>query len=149
MKVYSHFYRKRRFISSGLLLYLLVSCALLSNIMCTSRQKQYKTYENPAVLRASIGDTVRIYYATNSCCRYCLLNASALRHTQYIDNVLVENSEDGCVGCNATYAFWFLATEVGTDTIYCNIATASAPCNDTLSQADRFIIEVTPPNEGK
>lgn len=113
----------------SLLLPLLASCAPTPPEIPT----------NKPLYKVGVGDTVPIYYTTNSCCYACFTTPSIMEYAG-AENV-VPYPED-CAGCNSTDVRYFIAKTPGTDTIWLNILPASEPCTDTLSKQQAFVVVV-------
>lgn len=119
---------------------------LLLLTACTNNQ-HFRTeddYKNREKYSVIIGDTIEIYYTTNSCCLYCQPNAEQLNHLKYAGKRIMIREPKGCEGCNHTAALLFVAKSEGVDTIYGGIITPTAKCNDSLKALNRFIVEIRP-----
>jgi hypothetical protein len=74
-------------------------------------------YENQPEYEMAVGETVEIYYSTNSCCYYCFENENSLNHLTLVSRETVDPGPSDCEGCNYTVSLKFKAESVGTDTI--------------------------------
>lgn len=115
-------------------------CALLYS--CESTQKNASDFKNMETQTINVGDEVKIYYTTNSCCSYCSPDKEKLNHLEYVGDEIIIPYPDDCDGCSRTKALVFKAKSSGTDTIFGRIYTRSEDCNDSLSDFDSFVIHV-------
>ncbi len=99
-------------------------------------------YKNKQRYSATIGDTIEIYYSTNSCCKYCQPNAASFKHLEYIGQKIVIPEPNDCEGCNHTTALLFVAKSKGIDTIRGGIIAPLENCNDSTENLDKFVVEV-------
>lgn len=99
-------------------------------------------YTNPPEQTVKVGEEVKIYYTTNSCCRFCSPNMENLNHLKYTGEEVIIPYPNGCDGCNETVALVFKAKSKGTDTIVGRILQQSMDCSDTLSKFESFVIHV-------
>jgi hypothetical protein len=91
----------------------------------------------------TIGESVEIYYSTNSCCYYCILKKDKLKSIRLVERKIVDKGPDDCEGCNYTGAFVFKAVSVGVDTIILNYTTATGNCKDSADgDQEIFIVKV-------
>ena len=125
----------RSFISILAIGLLLLSCD-------SSQKKEASDYKNKDVQSVDIGDTVEIYYTTNSCCAYCSPNQGTLEHLEFIGEETVIPYPDDCDGCNRTQALLFVAKSSGSDTILGKIHSHSMDCSDTLIEFESFIVNI-------
>lgn len=102
---------------------------------------QKKTFENKPQYELKVNEIVEIYYSTNSCCYYCLLDESDLRHLELIEEKTVDPGPRNCDGCNYVAAFIFKAISSGVDTIKLNHATATEPCQ-TNDIPEKYVVVV-------
>ena len=100
---------------------------LLIGPSCRNR----KQWNNQNQYNIQVGETLQIYYSTNSCCYYCWTNEDSCQHLSLVNQIVIEPGPDDCEGCNATYAFVLKAESEGTDTVKLNSVTAAAPCSTT------------------
>jgi hypothetical protein len=125
---------------------------ILSFISCNSSisEKENDTqtleleqdYSNKSVYNIKVGDTLMIYYSTNSCCSYCAPNKNNLNHLKLIEERLLVPEPEDCMGCNHTSALVFVAKNIGTDTIFEKIEGPTTPCSDTLSDFNTHIVNI-------
>lgn len=105
-------------------------------------QKHADDYKTEAVQTVEIGDTVRIYYTTNSCCGYCSPSKESLNHLGFLGEEIIIPYPDDCDGCDRTKALLFLAKSSGTDTILGKVSSHSLDCSDSLIDFKSYIIHV-------
>lgn len=101
-----------------------------------------KTYSNKSQYLLEVGDTLCIYFTTNSCCSYCSPNATQLNNLRYIGRKLIVPEPEGCMGCNHTTALRFVAEKPGTDTLLGGMNFPMATCTDTVEGLKKFFIRV-------
>ncbi len=101
-----------------------------------------REYINQPEYTLPIGEEVEIYFSTNSCCQYCILNSSDLEAVTYDREITVEPYPDDCAGCSFTGAFVFKAMQPGTDTIYLNVREMSKDCYELDGEPEMYIIHV-------
>ena len=89
-----------------------------------------------------VGDTVEIYYTTNSCCQYCQPNADKLKHLKYLGSKTIVEAKKECAGCSQISELMFVATSEGTDTIKDATIGPLDNCNDTIKGLTEYIIEI-------
>lgn len=121
-----------------LFIHLLISFLILG---CTSKTET-KKYENKPIYKLKIGETVNIYYSTNSCCYYCFANEQKLMHIEFVEDKMIDKGPEGCDGCNYTAAYIFKAKSAGTDTIKLKSSAASLPCEESEGLAGKYIVIV-------
>jgi hypothetical protein len=97
-------------------------------------------YENKSVYELSVGETVKIYTSTNSCCHYCFLNKDALNHSAFIETVREEDSD--CAGCHYTNAYLLQGKSVGIDTVRLQLAVGSDDCDSASNDVEQYVIKV-------
>ncbi|WP_314518663.1 hypothetical protein [Xanthocytophaga agilis] len=88
---------------------------------------------------------VEIYYFTNSCCYYCIVNEKSLSHVQFIKSKAVGETEASrmCDGCDHPAAFVFKAIKPGIDTIRLDRPMALESCDSTYSKdQELYVVEV-------
>ncbi|ABG58676.1 hypothetical protein CHU_1405 [Cytophaga hutchinsonii ATCC 33406] len=100
------------------------------------------TYQNNSTYIIAPGETVDIYYSTNSCCFYCLINEDQLKHIRLVDQKTLDPGPDQCEGCNATFAFTFKAGSIGTDTVKLKHLNALDTCTYPGGVTENYIITV-------
>ena len=88
-----------------------------------------------------VGDTVKIYYTTNSCCLYCS-NKHELATLDFVGENVVTPYPEGCAGCNATSAMVFVAKQAGTDTVRGKVRAVSEGCADLGAEAEEYVVTV-------
>lgn len=99
-------------------------------------------FENKKVYNVHVGDTIEIYYSTNSCCKYCLGNEDKLLNLEFIGRKIVVPEEKGCDGCNHTAALSFVAIKKGTETIRGGIIPPVENCSDSIPNLEKFIVNI-------
>lgn len=119
-----------------------IGCILFLNCTGLKLKSGESNFINQNIYDIQVGDTLKIYYSTNSCCEYCIANRSKLRNISLIDDILVQSANKNCAGCNSVHALLFLAENKGMDTICGKIITASQSCLDSLECMDEFIVNV-------
>lgn len=108
-----------------------------------------RDYSNQETYNVSVGDTVEIYFETNSCCYICVPNQDKYNHLLYIGekSMTTDKNEDGlCLGCNSTYAELFVAKSVGTDTVKIGIYQPANPCILGNGPLESFVVNVIEKN---
>jgi hypothetical protein len=113
-----------------------LSTLLISLLSCK------KEYVNQPEYTLKKGETLDIYFSTNSCCEYCVLNRGELEAVTYENEITVEPYPDDCAGCSFTGAFVFKAIAPGTDTILLNVREASADCFELDGEPEMYIVHV-------
>lgn len=115
------------------LIFTVASCAQLSS------KKNFTNREHYEILA---GGQFEIYYTTNSCCQYCVLNGSELTVVKLVDDKVVKDYPKDCYGCDRASAFVFEAIAAGTDTIYLNSREASASCYELAGEPEKYVVTV-------
>ncbi len=100
------------------------------------------SYENKANYEIKVGETVEIYYSTNSCCYYCLSSEGDLNHVKLIERKTVDNGSKDCEGCTNTNAFVFIGGSVGKDTVELKLLEAKDDCENNDLETEKYIIEI-------
>ena len=118
-------------------LLLLLGLILLMSVACSE-----KSYVNKLNYELKIGESVEIYYSTNSCCYYCFAKEQDLKHLTFIEEKTVDSGPENCSGCNFTGAFVFKATSVGFDTIKLKSTIASESCFDASVAPQEYFVRV-------
>jgi hypothetical protein len=138
-------------------LILISFCFAFLAVGCSQKMRQTKraasaepieeiNYTNQETYNVSVGDTVQIYFETNSCCYICVANQDKYAHLLYIGEKMVKNDNDKeglCAGCNSTLAQLFVAKSAGTDTVQIGIYLPANPCVEGSGELDSFIVNVT------
>ena len=96
---------------------------------------------NQSKYEVAVGDTVKIYYTTNSCCVYCS-NKQELATLDFVGENVVTPYPEGCAGCNATSALVFVAKQAGTDTVRGKVRAVSEGCADLGAEAEENVVTV-------
>lgn len=121
--------------------YLFIFCSIFFLFSCNHKSKNID-YTNTNEYNIKIGETVEIYYSTNSCCQYCIPDYQQLNHLEYIGEKTVLPMPKGCAGCNETNALMFKANSLGRDTIYGQIVAASRACPDSTKEMSKYIVTI-------
>ena len=100
------------------------------------------SYKNKDRYEIKVGETVEIYYSTNSCCYYCLSNEKDLNHIKLIERITIGNGPEDCAGCNHTSAFVFKAESPGIDTVELKLLRATVNCDSNNVEAEKYVIEI-------
>lgn len=100
-----------------------------------------ENYYNKEHYIISVGETVHIYYSTNSCCYPCLANQFELKHISLIDTKTVSRESRDCAGCDYVGELVFKSTSIGIDTIELKILPMNVRCDSNEFIADKFIVE--------
>ena len=100
------------------------------------------SYENQEHYQIYVGETIDIFYSTNSCCYYCVSNLGNLKHVALIEDKTIDNGPENCDGCNSTSAFVFKAVSIGIDTVKLKRVEASTDCEKSDSEPEIYIIEI-------
>ena len=102
-----------------------------------------KEYKNKEIYHLSVGETVEIYYSTNSCCHYCLVNENRLKNLKLIDEKTVDAAPTNCDGCSHTAAFVFETISLGVDTVYLKQMVGGDDCDSSSTEnAERYIVYI-------
>jgi hypothetical protein len=115
---------------------------ILTIIFSCNHKKNKLDFANKSEYKVNVGETVEIYYSTNSCCMYCQPNRYELNHVEYIGEKTVVPMKKNCDGCDATYALMYKAISPGIDTIYGQIVAASRACPDSTREMYKYIMKV-------
>jgi len=100
-------------------------------------------YENKEFYELKVGEELEIYYSTNSCCHYCLVNENKLKNLKLIDEKVVVATPSNCDGCNHTAAFVFEALSVGVDTVYLKQIVGGDDCDSSSTfEAEVYIVNI-------
>jgi hypothetical protein len=121
--------------------YLLFFFSLFFLFSCNQKRK-IKEYTNNTEYTIKVGETLEIYYSTNSCCFYCRPNINELKHLEFLGEKIVVPMKKNCAGCNATYALMFKANSLGKDTLYGQIVAASRACPDSTREMYEYIVTI-------
>ena len=105
---------------------LIILLILLFYYGCNIFDNNYN-YDNKYKYEINVGETVQIYYSTNSCCYYCITNKHELNHVDILETKTIDTGPEDCAGCNYMYALVFKAESVGIDTVVQNTG-SSAEC---------------------
>lgn len=120
-----------------LLCYLTNGCILKTKLIADE-----KKYLNQLRYNLTIGDTLRIYYSTNSCCDYCITNSESICNLKYEGKEVISYYPENCEGCDRQMAVLFVAKTTGTDTIRGKRIAASQDCSDSVPSPDFYIVEI-------
>jgi len=137
-------------------LILISFCFAFLAVGCSQKMRQTKrpasvepieeiNYTNQETYNVSIGDTVKIYFETNSCCYICVPNQDKYAHLLYIGEKMMRNDENEqglCLGCNTTLAQLFVAKSAGTDTVKIGIYEPANPCEEGRGNLTSFTVNV-------
>ena len=116
----------------------LLSTISLFLLSCDNQE----VYENKEFYEIQIGESVEIYYATNSCCYFCCANRSDLTHVSFLEEKTVDSGPSDCDGCAFTGAFVFVGQTEGIDTVKLISRTANQDCDSITEPTENFIIKV-------
>ncbi|MFT6500129.1 MAG: hypothetical protein ACJASQ_000236 [Crocinitomicaceae bacterium] len=119
---------------------LLSLCLLWLSSSCSGPSAE--DFTNKSSYELKVGDTLRIYYTTNSCCYECAPNKDSLNNLIFIGSETVISGPKGVEGGNSTRAILFKATNIGTDTIYAKIIGGGMECSDTIPGMTRYIVNI-------
>ena len=100
------------------------------------------SHKNKDKYEIKVGETVEIYYSTNSCCSYCVSNEKSLKHVKLMGKKTIDNGPKDCAGCNYTAAFIFKGKSVGIDTLELKLLVASMDCDSNDVKPEKYIIEI-------
>lgn len=116
---------------------------IVSSVLFFSSCKSNKDYKNKEAYSIKTNELCEIYYTTNSCCQYCVINESDLKHISLQEDKTVDDGPRGCDGCDFTNAFVFKGTSPGIDTVVLKHSTNGDECilSDTL-KIEKYIVEV-------
>ena len=108
---------------------------------CSRMAPQLDGLVNQSKYEVAVGDTVKIYYTTNSCCVYCS-NKQELATLDFVGENVVTPYPEGCAGCNATSALVFVAKQTGTDTVRGKVRAVSEGCADLGAETEEYVVTV-------
>ena len=108
---------------------------------CGRVAPQPDEWVNQSKYEVAVGDSVKIYYTTNSCCVYCS-NKHELATLDFVGENVVTPYPEGCVGCNATSTLVFVARQAGTDTVKGKVRAVSEGCADLGAEAEEYVVTV-------
>ena len=123
-----------RFISIGIIIsFLTHSCKM------KAPEQDFSIKE---VYNVQIGDTVSIYYTTNSsCCPLQFPNRDSLNNFKFIKTTVVKDSrKEHCVGCSKTYSMKFIAIRQGVDTLFSQSIHPLQQSTDTVLKRNQYIL---------
>jgi hypothetical protein len=119
-----------------------VLAASVAMLLCCGRvTPQPDELVNQSKYEVAVGDTVKIYYTTNSCCVYCS-NKQELATLDFVGENVVTPYPEGYAGCNATSALVFVAKQAGTDTVRGKVRAVSEGCSDLGAEAEEYVVTV-------
>lgn len=99
-------------------------------------------YKNADKYTVNIGDTIEIYYTSNTCCYHCFSNKEDTKHSKLIGEKTITEPSKKYVGSNHIEAFIFKAESIGVDTIKLKDLTATEDCDSSEVQPEIYVIEV-------
>ena len=99
-------------------------------------------YENQDSYQLKVGETVDIYYSTNSCCYYCVVNESELKHLKLIDEKVVKSGPRNTDGGNSTSAFVFQAISSGEEVVKLKKVEAAEDCQEYAGQIEAYQVNI-------
>ncbi|MCC6722442.1 MAG: hypothetical protein IT243_09595 [Bacteroidia bacterium] len=120
------------------IIFQIIVCLLMYG--CTKPKE--KSYNNKPVYELKIGETLEIYYTTNSCCYYCFAKEQKLEHIEFVEDKTVDKGPKDCDGCDYTSAFVFKAKTVGTDTVRIKNSVASEQCETSDNPTQKYVVIV-------
>ncbi len=88
-----------------------------------------------------IGEKVKIYYSTNSCCPFCAPRLNQLTSIRYIGHKMEINPCEECDGSNVLSSINFKGVKKGIDTIFTQIITPHQKC-DSITDLKDFSIHI-------
>ena len=100
------------------------------------------SYENKDKYEIKVGQTFEIYYSTNSCCYYCIVNESKLKHLKFIKRRTVDKGPKDCDGCNSTEAFVFRGESLGKEVVEIKRLGATMNCDDKEVNTEKYLVEI-------
>jgi hypothetical protein len=103
-----------------------------------------ENYSNKVIYEVTVGDSVDIYYSTNSCCKYCVLSPEKQTKTKLVQNKILDYGEKNCEGCNYIAAYTFRAIAKGVDTVMLQNLGATDDCSIIYdsSKIEKYVIVV-------
>jgi hypothetical protein len=87
--------------------------------------------------RIQIGDTVKIYYSTNSCCQNCFPRLDELKFIKYIGRKIEIKPDNQCDGCNSLSSINFIGTAKGIEKVYYKQISPMVKC-DSIKELQNF-----------
>ena len=90
-----------------------------------------KSFQNQPHYEIEVGDEIKLFHSTNSCCHFCI-NENDLNHVLLVADKLIDGGPNGCDGCNHTRAFVLSAISSGTDSVLLTLQTAPRSCADSV-----------------
>lgn len=127
------------------IVFFLTACSNNSNYESISTGNNFllrHLFANQERYSIRVGDTLKIYHSTNSCCPYCLPATEKLKHLVYVGKKIVLPEKDKCVGCNHTAASIFVAVSVGIDTLQSGLIKPYDICSDTIKSLSKYVVQV-------
>ena len=121
-----------------ILIYLKIFAIVLVTLILTA----CNDYKNKDSYVIEVGETIEIYYSTNSCCQYCVANNQELVHINLLEDKTIDPGPKDCQGCNYMAAFIFEGVSVGTDTVELKVVPASKDCYNNDVEPEIYIVEV-------
>lgn len=103
----------------------------------------YFVGKNQSQYALEVGDTLRIYYSTNSCCKFCIPTLDNLPHLKYLDHRCIIPSKRFCEGCNSTMEVSFKAISVGHTELKQGIISPASNCSNS-AELETVKIEILP-----
>lgn len=130
-------------------LFLIFSCSNNQNKLSDEKNKKEKAYQlmeqklqlNKKNYSIRIGEKVKIYYSTNSCCPFCFPRLDQLTSVRYIGNKMEINPCEECDGNNVLSSINFMGMKKGVDTIFTKIITPHENC-DSITDLKDFNIHI-------
>lgn len=136
----------RSFILSFSLL-VIFGCSNNQNKLSDEKNNKEKVYQlmeqklklNKKNYSIKVGEKVKIYYSTNSCCPFCSPRINKLVASKFLGSK-TEITRD-CIGCNFLYSLNFKGIRKGIDTIFMGTIIPNQHC-DSITDLRDFSIHI-------
>lgn len=107
-----------------------------------SRFAQVDILVNLDYYEMKVGDTLPIYYRTNTCCPFCIPKMKEIPQLKYLGNKLIYDCPFGTEGANITASQNFLAVSKGIVTLEYGIVTPNDVCDSLDKPLNKIIIHI-------
>lgn len=128
-----------------LIAFALFSCkkdSLKKNKIDLYRFTQVDILVNLDYYEMKVGDTLPIYYRTNTCCQFCIPKMKEIPQLKYLGNKLIYDCPFGKEGANVTASQNFLAVSKGIVTLEYGIVTPNDICDSLDKPLNKIIIHI-------
>jgi len=144
----SSYFMYRSFILSFSLL-LIFGCSNDQNKLNNKKNDKEKLHQlmeqklklNKKNYSIRIGEKVKIYYSTNSCCPFCAPRLNQLTSIRYIGHKMEINPCEKCEGNNVLSSINFVGLKKGIDTVFAQTISPHDTC-DSIKDLKDFDIHI-------